>query len=139
LCKRVCEGLSGLGGSKEERERWQRIILRHLWKGDVNKAIEVLKELLPRCRVRNRVEGLIDYLVRKRCLIPDYALRHEQGLWIASTRVEKWNDTAVAERCKHHGMRWNENGVLAVALYATKKKRLTTKNTQINTNVHTTL
>jgi hypothetical protein len=122
LCKRVCEGLSGLGVSKEEREKWQREILGQLWKGNVSNAITLLKTLLPRCRVRSRVEALIDYLERKRCLIPDYATRHEQGLWIASTRVEKWNDTAVAERCKHRGMSWTENGVIAIALYAQKKK-----------------
>ncbi|MDR0609196.1 MAG: hypothetical protein LBG58_03725, partial [Planctomycetaceae bacterium] len=79
----------GLGFPKKEREYWQQVILGHLWKGNVNKAIEVLKELLPRCRVRSRVEELIDYLIRKRCLIPDYDERHKQWFWIASTRVEK--------------------------------------------------
>jgi hypothetical protein len=69
----------------------------------------------------NRVETLIDYLARKRCLIPDYAARHEQGLGIASTRVEKWNDIVVTEHCKHRGMSWTENGVLAIALHAEKK------------------
>jgi hypothetical protein len=88
LCKRVCEGLSGLGAPPKKREQWQREILGHLWKGNVNNAIALLKSLLPECRVRSRVETLIDYLERKRCLIPDYVTRHEQGLWIASTR--KW-------------------------------------------------
>jgi hypothetical protein len=137
LCKRVCEGLSGLGASKAEREQQQREILGHLWHGNVNKAVEELKGLLPCCRVRERVEGLIDYLIRKRCLIPDYGLRYEQGFWIAGTRVEKWNDTAIAKRCKHRGMTWSENGVLAIALDASKKKRKTTQNTQVKPKIHT--
>ena len=37
------------------------------------------------------------------------------GLWIASTRVEKYNDWAVSARCKHQGMSWSPQGVLALA------------------------
>jgi hypothetical protein len=70
------------------------------------------------------VDTLIDYQERKRCLIPDYATWREQGLGIASTRVEKWNDIAVAERCKLRGMSWAENGGLAIALHAEKKNYL---------------
>ena len=86
-------------------------------------AVEALKSLLPRCRVKSRVEELIDYLLRKRSGIGDYEGRHSAGLWIASTRVEKWNDIAVAERCKHRGMSCTIRGVLAMALHAAKAKR----------------
>jgi hypothetical protein len=123
LCKRVSAGLSGLGVGKEERLLWQREILGYLWKGNVEGAMEVLKSLLPHCRVRSRVEELMDYLIKKRGWIIDYEVRHSEGLWIASTRVEKWNDTAVSERCKHRGMSWTETGVLAMALHAADAKR----------------
>ena len=63
------------------------------------------------------------YLLRKRRIIVNYEERRERGLWLASTRVEKWNDTAVADRCKHQGMSWTAQGVLAVALYAAKQKQ----------------
>ena len=63
LCKRVCEGLSGVGAAKEERKLLQRTILGFLWKGNVDDAVEALKVLLPRCRVPSRVEELIDYLL----------------------------------------------------------------------------
>jgi hypothetical protein len=57
------------------------------------------------------------YLLRKKRLIVDYEARREAELWLASTRVEGWNDTAVADRCKHRGASWTATGVLAVALY----------------------
>lgn len=47
--------------------------------------------------------------------IPDYQRRKRAGLWIASTRVEKYNDWAVSGRCKHRGMSWSPQGVLALA------------------------
>lgn len=137
LSKRVCVGLSGLGFSKTERLLYQKEILGHLWHGRVSEAIKILKELVPRSRVPERVEELIDYLVRKRYMIGDYAQRHELGLWIASTRVEKWNDTAVSERCKHRGMSWTVSGVMAMALAACENKRKTTQTAQINAAVHT--
>ena len=79
LCKRVCAGLSGLGTSADERKLLQKEILGHLWKGDVDGAVEVLKSLLPRCKVKSRIEDLIDYLIRKRSWIGDYEGRHAQG------------------------------------------------------------
>jgi hypothetical protein len=116
----------------------EREILGFLWKGDVDGAVEILKSLLPRCRVRSRVEELIDYLLRKRSWIGDYEGRQAEGLWIASTRVEKWNDIAVSERCKHRGMSWTQTGVLAIALHAAKKKRCS-QPAKKNEKFHTTL
>ena len=61
------------------------------------------------------VEELIGYLEKRRAYIPDYRQRQKAGLWIASTRVEKYNDWAVSGRCKHQGMSWSPQGVLALA------------------------
>ena len=125
LTKRVLVGLSGLGVPKEERKLLEREVLGYLWRGAVSEAIERLKLILPSCRVPARVEELIDYLIRKQSWIGDYESRQAMGLWIASTRVEKWNDIAVSQRCKHHGMSWMESGVLAMALHAAKSKKNT--------------
>jgi len=67
--------------------------------------------------VRNppAVEELIGYLEKRRAYIPDYQQRQRAGLWIASTRVEKYNDWVVSDRCKHRGMSWSPQGVLALA------------------------
>jgi hypothetical protein len=75
-------------------------------------------------------------------MIVDYEERHRRGLWLASTRVEKWNDAAIADRCKHRGMSWTSSGVLAVALYAAEQKQksaqTSTQTTQPNAKIHTT-
>ncbi|MGB0069400.1 MAG: hypothetical protein WBQ11_15375, partial [Isosphaeraceae bacterium] len=47
------------------------------------------------------------YLEKRRAYIPNYQQRQRAGLWIASTRVEKYNDWAVSARCKHQGMSWS--------------------------------
>jgi hypothetical protein len=67
--------------------------------------------------VRNpaAIEDLIAYLEKRRAYIPNYQQRQRAGLWIASTRVEKYNDWAVSARCKNRGMSWSPHGVLALA------------------------
>ena len=55
------------------------------------------------------------HLEKRRGYIPDYQQRKRAGLWIASTPVEKYNDWAVSGRCKHQGMSWSPQGVLALA------------------------
>ena len=131
-------GLSGVGAAKEERKLQQRTILGFLWTGNVDDAVEALKRLLPRCRVRSRVEELIDYLLRKRSWVADYEGRQSAGQWIASTRVEKWNDVAVSERCKHRGMSWTQPGVLSMALHAAGVKRNATQTEKNNAKKYTT-
>jgi len=59
---------------------------------------------------------MVNYLEKRREYIPNYEARHQAGLWIASNRVEKWNDWAVSDRCKRRGMSWVKEGVMALAL-----------------------
>jgi len=90
-------------------------LLGQLWEGEVEAAIGLLKGALEWARNPAAVADLIGYLERRRGYIPDYQERRRAGLWIASTRVEKHNDWAVSERCKHRGMSWSPHGVLALA------------------------
>ena len=71
------------------------------------------------------LEDLIGYLEKRRAYIPDYGERQRVGLWIASTRVEKFNDWAVSGRCKHQGMSWSAEGVLALAALEAAAERRT--------------
>ena len=48
--------------------------------------------------------------------VANHAARQRAGLWIASNRVEKFNDWSVSARCKHRGMEWTEPGVVSLAV-----------------------
>jgi uncharacterized protein UPF0236 len=116
LRKRCYEQMSSAGGSKDRRRGLEKELLGQLWEGKVSAAIEVLKGALEWVRNPAAVEELIGYLEKRRAYIPDYQQRQRAGLWIASTRVEKYNDWAVSARCKHQGMSWSPQGVLALAV-----------------------
>lgn len=142
LYKRIYEGLSAVGLAKDKRKQLEREILGHLWRGETAQAVWILWGLRSSARSPQRIDDLIGYLLRKKHVIVNYAQRREQGLWLASTRVEKWNDIAVSERCKHRGMSWTSQGVLAIALYAAeqkqKVKQTTTQTPNFNPTRHTT-
>ena len=115
LRKRCYESMSSAGGAKDLRRAFEKELLGQLWEGKVNAAIELLKGALEWVRNPAAVEELIAYLEKRRAYIPNYQQRQRAGLWIASTRVEKYNDWAVSARCKHQGMSWSPQGVLALA------------------------
>jgi hypothetical protein len=115
LRKRCYESMSSAGGPKERRRAFEKELLGRLWRGEVEAAIGLLRGVMDWVRNPASVEELIGYLERRRAYIPDYEQRQRAGLWIASTRVEKFNDWAVSGRCKHRGMSWSPSGVLALA------------------------
>lgn len=115
LRKRCYESMSSAGGSREHRRALEKELLVQLWEGKVEAAVELLRGALEWVRNPKGVEDLIGYLEKRRAYIPDYQQRQREGLWIASTRVEKFNDWAVSARCKHRGMSWSPQGVLALA------------------------
>ena len=116
LRKRCYESMSSAGGPKDRRRALEKELLGQLWVGEVDAAIDLLRTALEWVRNPSAVEDLIGYLEKRRAYIPDYEQRQRAGLWIASTRVEKFNDWAVSGRCKHQGMSWSPPGVLALAV-----------------------
>jgi Uncharacterised protein family (UPF0236) len=115
LRKRCYESMSSAGGAKDRRREFEKELLGQLWVGEVEVAIGLLRGAFEWVRNPSAVEELIGYLEKRRAYIPDYQQRQRAGLWIASTRVEKYNDWAVSARCKHRGMSWSPSGVLALA------------------------
>lgn len=115
LRKRCYESMSSAGGPKDRRRAFEKELLGQLWKGQVEAAIALLRGASEWVRNPAPVEELIGYLEKRRPYIPDYEQRQRAGLWIASTRVEKSNDWMVSGRCKHQGMSWSPQGVLALA------------------------
>jgi hypothetical protein len=143
LRKRIYEAMGAVGLAKDRRKELEYEILGHLWQGELTQAVWILWGLRSTARNPKRIDDLIGYLLRKKRWIVNYADRRSNGLWIASTRVEKWNDLAVATRCKHRGMSWTESGVMAIALYAAERKQAPnptiTQFTNFKPKSHTTM
>jgi hypothetical protein len=108
--------MSTAGGPKDRRRAFEKELLGQWWEGEVDAAVEQLRGALEWVRTPKGIEDLIGSLEKRRAFIPDSQERQRAGRWIASTRVEKFNDWAVSERCKHRGMSWTPQGVLALAV-----------------------
>jgi hypothetical protein len=115
LGKRCYQQMSSAGGPKDRRRAFEKELLDQLWEGKVDTAIELLKGAREWVSNPAAIKELIEYLEKRRAYIPNYHQRKRAGLWIASTRVEKSNDWEVSGRCKHQGMSWTPQGVLALA------------------------
>lgn len=115
VVKRCQQDLSRACRGREHRREVESAVLHELWHGRVDAAIEQLRWRSSEMRNVGVLEDLIGYLEARRSDLPDYESRRRAGLWIASNRVEKFNDWSVSARCKHQGMEWTEAGVLALA------------------------
>jgi hypothetical protein len=122
LVKRVQQDLSRACYGREHRRAVESAVLGALWHGRVEEALELLRSRSDEMRNVEVLHDLISYLEARRPYLPDYVARQRAGLWIASNRVEKFNDWAVSARCKHRGMEWTEAGVVSLAvLEATRR------------------
>ena len=115
LVKRVQQDLSRACRGREHRRAVESAVLGALWQGRVEDALEVLRSRSGEMKNGEALEELIGYLEARRPYLPDYEARRRAGLWIASNRVEKFNDWSVSVRCKHRGMEWTAAGVVALA------------------------
>jgi hypothetical protein len=115
LVKRCQQDLSRACRGREHRGEVESAVLKELWHGRVDEAIAGLRSQSSEMRNVEVLEDLIGYLEARRNYLPDYEARQRAGLWIASNRVEKFNDWSVSARCKHQGMEWTEAGVVALA------------------------
>jgi hypothetical protein len=116
LAKRCGQDLSRACRGREHRREVESAVLHALWHGRVDEALEVLRTHASGMKNLEALEELIGYLEARRPYLPDYAARQRAGLWIASNRVEKFNDWSVSARCKHQGMEWTEAGVVSLAV-----------------------
>ena len=123
LVKRIRE-LSSMAFkmNKEKKQDTIRKILRILWPGNVDKAMDYIRTL-PDKSIKNKyyVEEMIAYLERKKPTITCHAARRSRNLRISSNTSEKANDCLVAQRQKHNGMSWSFEGSGALALLTTLK------------------
>ena len=97
--------------NKDMRHNVLKDLLRILWVGNVDGAIQYLTELPSKwIKSETKQQELINYLQRKEPIIACYAVRKRLGLRISSNPVEKANDLTVAKRQKHQGMSWSYHG-----------------------------
>src|SRR5512142_463354 len=82
--------MSAAGGPKGRRRGLEKEQLGELWEGKVDAAVELLQGALEWVRNPKAVADLSAYLKKRRASLPDYQQRQRAGLWIASTRVEKF-------------------------------------------------
>lgn len=116
LVKKCQELLSMALKGRELRNQILKPLLRLLWLGCIERAIQLLRDLdADTVKDTSRLEQLIGYLQRQQPFIPCYAVRRELGLRNSSNRGEKANDLLVAHRQKHKGMSWSAVGSVALA------------------------
>ena len=68
------------------------------------------------------IDKRIECLDARRPYLPNYQQRQAAGLWIASNRVEEWNDWSISLRCKDQGMSWTSEEVLSLAARAAARR-----------------
>ncbi|BDM83387.1 hypothetical protein AM10699_62480 (plasmid) [Acaryochloris marina MBIC10699] len=115
LAKWCKQELGSACHDKAHRLSIQGKLLTQLWTGKIQEAIDSLSALWGQMRNEDTLDTLINYLDNRRPYLPNYSKLSRAGLWIASNRVEKFNDWSVTARCKHKGMKWTAQGVAALA------------------------
>ncbi len=115
LVKHTEQLLSLACRGRQHRREVEEPVLHHLWHGRVGEALELLRAARGQMKKPESLDELVGYLEARRPYLADYAARRGAGLWIASNRVEKFNDQAISARCKHQGMAWTAEGVEALA------------------------
>jgi hypothetical protein len=115
LSKKLRELMSMIAQNKEEKSIHLRELLRQLWQGRVEEALEYLNtQVQP--RNREKLAELVGYLEKHRTEIIDYERRKQAGKTIGSGRVEKGVDQVIAHRQKKKGTSWRPKGSKALAI-----------------------
>jgi hypothetical protein len=122
LKQRCQQNLSLACRGREHRAAVLAEILPALWEGKVTEALAALQRHRDEMKNGAALDDLIGYLEQRRAYLPNYQQRQAAGLWIASTRVEKFNDWSVSARCKQQGMAWTADGVGALAALETARR-----------------
>ena len=117
LAKRIKEFCSMcLKLPKDKKGPIIKKILSYLWVGDVDGAVVYVRSF-SKSMIKNQdiVDEMCAYLDRKKENICCHAIRRTFNLRLSSNAAEKSNDLVVADRQKHNGMSWSNNGSGALA------------------------
>ncbi len=100
LCSLICRG-------RKAKAHLLFVLYRHLWRGRVEEAVQVLEAYRPHAKRETALDELIAYLQQRRAFIPNYCQRRRERRYIGSGHGEKTNDLIVARRQKCKGMHWS--------------------------------
>lgn len=128
-CSRlVREGLK----NRADRAVMRKKLFQYLWRGKVGEARGYISRLLTDIEDNetdiaiNNIKALAalkEYLLMRQAHISDYLMRLRNKEWIANTKIEKFNDFAISQRCKKkNGMKWTRLGVGAIAALETARR-----------------
>jgi hypothetical protein len=108
-CCKKCYDLTSMicYGRKAKQELVHRL-LKHLWRGQVQEALDILEAYRPQVKNIEKLDMLINYINTRCAFIPNYQEQRLQRHYIGSAHVEKANDLLVARRQKNQGMHWSE-------------------------------
>lgn len=115
LHKKVCEFLSMIAINKPDKLKHMNAIFPFLWKGNTQAAISYLTTEV-KARNPDRLQQLIDYLLKHQAEIINYERRQLAGKSIGSGRMEKGVDQVVGKRQKDNAMSWSRKGSKALAI-----------------------
>ncbi len=108
LARTCTERCGTICRTREEKQRLARRLVRRLWAGKVEAAVNVLERYRRQAKDEAALDGLIAYLQTRAEWIPNYRQRRREQQYIGSGQVEKANDLLVARRQKQRGMQWSE-------------------------------
>ena len=87
----------------------------HLWRGNVEKAIEGLDGLIEKTssgKQQTRVIKFKNYIFNNKDKIVNYEQRQKDGLVFTSNLAESTVESLINQRCKgHQHMRWSREGL----------------------------
>ncbi|MEW6737118.1 MAG: hypothetical protein AB1489_37880 [Acidobacteriota bacterium] len=112
---RVCQELLSSSFGKFLGAKLASKVLSRLWKGDVATALARIAANQERVINKVNFRKLMRYLRARWPWIVNYEQQKAMGCWIANTQVEKYNDWAVAARCKGQGRTWGADSVNSIA------------------------
>ena len=86
----------------------------HLWRGNPERAMQRLAELIPICSEKSadKLKKLSAYIKNNANKIIDYRARHKNGLPFTSNLAESTVESLINQRCKgQQHMRWSREGL----------------------------
>ena len=96
LAKRCRELTSMIGKDRAARRALCRAVLKRLWQGEVQEAVQFLEAARPEARSERWLDELIGYLESRAESLVNYRQRRRERCYLGSGGVEKGNDQMVS-------------------------------------------